>query len=314
MNAGIDLGGTNIAAGLVENGKILVKGSVPTGMPRPYGEIVRSMAELVRSLLDEAGRDAGELACIGVGSPGSIDTDAGVVRFAGNLNFHQTPLRQELGRYFDCPILLDNDANCAAAGELAGGAAKGYRDVVMVTFGTGVGGGIVLGGRLFGGWHNAGGEIGHMVLRSGGERCTCGRSGCWEAYASVTALIRQATKAAARYPDSTLARLLREGNSLNGKNIFAAAGAGDAAASEVVEQYLFYMAEGITDLVNVLRPQAVIIGGGISKEGEKILAPIRDYVERDMFCRHTPPPDILQASLGNDAGILGAALLQDYQG
>ena len=130
----------------------------------------------------------------------------------------------------------------------------------------------------------------------------------------MTALIRQATKAAARYPDSTLARLLREGNSLNGKNIFAAAGAGDAAASEVVEQYLFYMAEGITDLVNILRPQAVIIGGGISKEGEKILAPIRDYVERDMFCRHTPPPAILQASLGNDAGILGAALLQDYQG
>lgn len=313
IQAGIDLGGTNIAAGLVKDGQILVKGSVPTGMPRTYQDIVRSMAELTESLLRQLAIESGSLESIGIGSPGSVDAQEGTVRFAGNLDFHMAPLRKELSRYFSCPIFMDNDANCAAVGEMAGGAAKGYRDAVMVTFGTGVGGGVILDGKLYGGQCNAGGEIGHMVLRSGGERCTCGRIGCWEAYASVTALIRQANEAAQACPDSVLAGLIQKGISLNGKNIFEAAQSGDKTASCVVEQYLFYIAEGITDLVNLLRPQAVIVGGGISKEGERLLAPIRQYVQRDMFCKHTPPPAILQAQLGNDAGILGAALLSGYQ-
>lgn len=313
VRAGIDLGGTNIAAGLVEDGKILIKGSVPTGMPRSYREIVRDMAGLTKRLLEQAGISAQSLECIGIGSPGSVDPENGVVRFAGNLDFHSTPLREELGKYFSCPIFVDNDANCAAVGELAGGAAKGYRDAVMVTFGTGVGGGIVLGGRLFGGQGNAGGEIGHMALHTGGEQCTCGRRGCWEAYASVTALIRQAANAAKEHPDSMLAQMMEDGVPLNGKNIFEAAQTGDETAKKVVEQYVFYMAEGITDLVNLLRPEAVIVGGGICREGERILAPIRRIMERDMFCKHTAPPAVLQATLAGDAGILGAALLSDYQ-
>ena len=194
-----------------------------------------------------------------------------------------------------------------ALAETVAGGAVGCRNMILITLGTGVGGGIVADGRLLEGVGGTGAEVGHTVLVLDGEDCTCGRKGCWEAYASATALIRQGKRAAAAQPESLLAGY---GEGLTGKDVFDAAAAGDAAAQAVVDRYCVYVAAGITDLVNILGPEMVLIGGGISRQGERLLAPIRAYVAANCFGGHDrTPPAIECARLGNEAGIIGAAAL-----
>ena len=188
---GIDLGGTNIAAGLVdENMNILCQMSVPTLSERPYQEIVRDMAVLVRGLVNMGNISMDEVESVGIGSPGTPEKETGNILYSNNLGWYDVPLLPELAKYIPVPLKVDNDANCAALGEFLAGAAKGCKSAVMITLGTGVGGGIVLDGQIYDGVNHAGAEIGHTVIVSGGELCTCGRRGCWEAYASATALIR----------------------------------------------------------------------------------------------------------------------------
>jgi glucokinase len=249
---------------------------------------------------------------IGIGSPGISDRENGILLYSNNIKFNHVPMRQEMQKTIPLPVYLENDANCAALAEGLVGAARDVEDSITVTLGTGIGGGIILGNRIFTGFNGMAGEIGHIVIGQGGERCTCGRDGCWEAYASATALIRQTRRAALEDPASAIHRLVR-GNldHINAKTAFDAMREGDATGIKVVNQYLHYLAEGVANMINIFQPAKVVIGGGISKEGEILLQPLREIV-RDItyFGRgDVPQARIVCAETGNDAGIIGAAIL-----
>ena len=304
---GIDLGGPNIAVGVVdEHHRIVAEASLPAGAHRPAEQVVADMCRAVELALDKAGLTPADCASIGVGTPGTCDPERGVVVRAYNLNWFNVPVCAMLTAHFGLPARLSNDANCAALAETVAGAAVGCRNMVLITLGTGVGGGIIVDGKLVSGMGGAGGEPGHSLLVLDGEPCTCGRRGCWEVYASATALIRQGREAAAAHPASLLNRYPE----LTGRDVFDAADAGDAAAQAVLERYYVYVAAGITDLVNILSPEMVLIGGGISRQGERLLRPIRRYVAANCFGGESRPQPLIQAAqLGNEAGIIGAAAL-----
>ena len=304
---GIDLGGTNIAVGVVDDRhRIVAEASLPTGAHRPAEQVVADMCRAVELALDKAGLTPADCASIGVGAPGTCDPERGVVICSYNLNWFDVPLCAMLTAHFGLPARLSNDANCAALAETVAGAAVGCRNMVLITLGTGVGGGIIVDGRIVSGLGGAGGEPGHSLLVLDGEPCTCGRRGCWEVYASATALIRQGREAAAAHPTPLLNRYPE----LTGRDVFDAADAGDEAAQAVLDRYYVYVAAGITDLVNILSPEMVLIGGGISRQGERLLRPIRRYVAANCFGGESRPQPIIQAAqLGNEAGIIGAAAL-----
>lgn len=238
---------------------------------------------------------------MGVGSPGACDPQTGVVKRAYNLNWFDVPVCRMLHQRFGIPVRLGNDANCAALAEVVAGAAVGCQDMVLITLGTGVGSGIISRGKILSGLRGGAGEAGHMLLVLDGEPCTCGRRGCWEAYASATALIRQTRQAALAHPESLLAQV----EEITGRTAFDAAGQGDAAAKAVVAQYAVYVAAGLTDFVNILAPEMILLGGGISRQGEALLAPIREYVATHCFGqREGAIPTIAAAKLGNEAASL----------
>ena len=304
---GIDLGGTNIAVGVVDDHhRIVAEASLPAGAHRPAEQVVADMCRAVELALDKAGLTPADCASIGVGTPGTCDPERGVVVRAYNLNWFDVPVCAMLTAHFGLPARLSNDANCAALAETVAGAAVGCRNMMLITLGTGVGGGIIVDGRIVSGLGGAGGEPGHSLLVLDGEPCTCGRRGCWEVYASATALLRQGREAAAAQPTS----LLNRSPELTGRDVCDAADAGDEAAQAVLERYYVYVAAGITDLVNILSPEMVLIGGGISRQGERLLCPIRRYVAANCFGGENRPQPIIQAAqLGNEAGIIGAAAL-----
>lgn len=306
-NIGIDLGGTNIKVGLVdENYNIVSKATCKTDLPRPAEEIADSIADTVWKALNEAKVTIDELNSIGIGTPGTASRNTGVVLYSCNLGFKDTDLRSLVGARLGKEVYVENDANAAAFGEVLAGAGKGYHDVVVVTLGTGVGGGIIIDGKIYAGMRSMGAELGHTLLVLEGEHCTCGRDGCWEAYASATALIRQAKRAGEQHPDS----VLHGREELTARDVFEAADGGDAAAQAVIDRWCVYVAAGLTDLVNSLAPEMILIGGGVSRQGERILAPIREYVAEHCFGqRQGAIPVIAAAKLGNEAGIIGAAAL-----
>lgn len=305
---GVDLGGTNIAAGVVdEQGKILKQGSTPTMNERHYSEIVRDMAELCKKITEEAGLSMSDIQGIGIGCPGSIDNKTGMVVYANNLKMDHTPLAEELKKYIDLPVNVENDANAAAMGEYVvnGG---GVDSFVFITLGTGVGGGVVINGKLYRGFNGVGAELGHVTLVHDGIPCTCGNHGCWEAYASVTALIRQTKEAMERHPDSLMCEFAEKEGKVSGRTAFEAAKKGDPAAQEVVDQYVRYVADGLVGVVNTFQPECLVIGGGISKEGDYLLNPIKEYVKKYDYNKYMPRTEISIATLFNEAGIIGAAL------
>lgn len=306
---GIDLGGTNIAVGVVdEQYRILARHSVPTGAHRPAEAVVADMCAAVEEVLQQAGIALSECAGIGVGSPGTCDPQTGEVVRSYNLGWHHVPLCRMLEEYFHLPARLGNDANCAALAETVAGAAVGCRNMVLITLGTGVGGGIILDGKIHAGMYGAGAELGHMLLVLEGEPCTCGRRGCWEAYASATALIRQTIAAGKEFPQSLLAQIPAE--EVNGQTVFDAADRGDGAAQQVIDRYCTYIAAGCTDLVNSLAPEMILLGGGVSRQGERLLGPIREYVATHCFGQREGAIPVMDvAKLGNEAGIIGAAAL-----
>mgnify|MGYP000774590088 FL=1 len=307
---GIDLGGTTAKIGLFKTtGELLEKWEVPTDTSNAGEHILENLAAAVQGKMQEKGLAAAQVEGVGVGVPGPVLDSRIVPIICANLGgWGKHNVAEELSTMLGgIRVLVGNDANVAALGEIWMGAAKGCRSAVMVTLGTGVGGGIVADGQLLEGVGGTGAEVGHTVLVLDGEDCTCGRKGCWEAYASATALIRQGKRAAAAQPESLLAGY---GEGLTGKDVFDAAAAGDAAAQAVVDRYCVYVAAGITDLVNILGPEKVLIGGGISRQGERLLAPIRAYVAANCFGGHDRTPPVIEcARLGNEAGIIGAAAL-----
>ena len=306
--AGIDLGGTNIAAGIVdESGKMIKSMSVPTRAERDFREIVKDMAELVKKLADTAGIPIGDIEAAGIGCPGSIDSERGICEYSNNIDMHHADLAGEFRKSLNIPVHIENDANAAALGEYEMNA-KGSRSFVFVTLGTGIGSGVIIDGEIFKGFNGAGAEFGHTVINIGGEQCTCGRKGCWETYASVTALIRQTKEAMEKHKDSLMHEIAEKEGKVSGLTSFLAAKKGDKYAQDVVSKYFEYIAEGITNLVNIFQPEILVIGGSISKEGDYLLNPVKAFVEKNDFNRYMPKTKIEIAKLFGDAGIIGAAI------
>jgi len=317
---GIDLGGTNIAAAAVdEAGTILGRGSLPTpktGADLP-GCVADAMAQAARDAVRSAALSLEQIHSLGVGSPGTVDPERGVIQYWSNLNFHNVPLvallRERLSNVL--PIYLENDANAAALGEYAAGAGKGSVSMLAITLGTGVGGGAVFDGRLYTGFNFSGMEIGHFVLQQGGRPCTCGRRGCFETYCSATALIKRTREAMQSAPDSLLWKLT-EGDldHVDGRTPFEAAALGDPAASRVVDEYVEYLGSGVASLVNILQPEVVCIGGGISNQDETLMAPVRYILNREDYARNNVHRTrVMRAKLGSDAGVIGAAMLSKFR-
>lgn len=312
-SVGIDLGGTNIAAGVVdEKGKIISRHKINTEKTRHYSMIISDMALAAKEALRSAGLNINDIAGIGIGCPGTVDSQKGVIVYSNNIRFENVPMKEELKKHTSLPVFISNDANCAALGETSeGGAAGGKKNVVLITLGTGIGGGIIIDKKIYEGINSAGAELGHTILVYEGEKCTCGRKGCWEAYASATALIRQTRIAMSENKDSLMWELTGQDiEKAGGRTAFEASRKGDSAAIKVVENYIGYLSEGITDMVNIFRPEIVLVGGGISNEGEYLFAPVREYVKRYAYGgSRTFVPEVTGAKLGNDAGIIGAAML-----
>ena len=308
---GIDLGGTNIVAAVVdEKYNIIAKAKTPTAVPRSADLIFDDIAKVCKEAVEKAGLTMNDISSVGLGTPGTVNSD-GVIEFANNLNFDNVPAKDMIiERLGDKPVYVANDANCAALGEAYAGCGNGAKNFIAVTLGTGVGSGVIIDGKIVTGVNNAGGECGHMVIVVDGEACTCGRHGCWEAYASATALINQTKKAMEQYPDSVMHQLAKEEGKVSGKTAFDAMRIGDIAGIKVVDQYIKYVACGIINLVNALQPEIICVGGGICNEGETLLRPLRRYIEAERYSVYSKiQTKILKAELGNDAGIIGAAIL-----
>lgn len=309
---GIDLGGTNIAVGVVnENFEIVGTGKMKTNLPRSAEEIADDMVKAALMAIEDAGLELSDIDSCGVGTPGSVDPNTGVVAYANNLDFENVPLAKLLKDRLGKDFFVENDANAAAFGEYIAGAGKGTRNFAAITLGTGVGGGIVIDGKLYSGSNHAGGELGHTVINFDGEMCSCGRRGCFEAYASATALIRQTKEAMLKDKDSVMWKLC-EGNieKASGRTAFDAMRAGDASGKSVVDSYTRYIAIGIINIVNTFQPEKMCIGGGISKEGDILVKPIEKIMETEDYARNMKDKaQIVTAKLGNDAGIIGAAFL-----
>lgn len=309
---GIDLGGTNIAGGVATlDGRLVHTQSVKTGMPCTPDEIADRIAALCRSLAQAAQTPLEQMAWIGVGAPGSVDKDTGVVEYANNLEFYNVPLGTMLRTRLGLPVYVDNDANAAAWGEYRAGVGRGCSSMVMVTLGTGVGGGIIEDSRIVTGCNWAAGELGHFVIDMNGEPCNCGLRGCFEQYGSVTALICQAREAMAAHKESKLWALAEnEEANVNGKVILAAYDAGDETAVQVVNTYVHYLCVGVTSIINIFQPEVLCLGGGISRRSDVLVEPIRAFNAAHGYGRSCPKqPRIMSAELFGDAGIIGAALL-----
>ena len=316
VRLGVDLGGTNIAVGIVdENYVVIHKDSVPTQASRAPEAIVDDIAMLCRRVLKDKGLTLADVGGVGIAAPGSINSRDGYVEYANNLPFNHFPivplLKERLG---DIPTFVDNDANAAAWGEAIAGAAKGTANSVMITLGTGVGGGIVINNKVYSGFNGAGAELGHMVIVKDGVPCSCGRKGCWEAYSSATALIRMTQEkleeCEAQGRKTIMADMVAKKGRVTGRTSFDGMRAGDEAAKEVVDTYIQYLACGITNLVNLLRPEILSIGGGVSGEGQALIDALLPLVSKECYGGDKiGQTKICIATLGNDAGIVGAAVL-----
>ena len=309
---GIDLGGTNIKAGVVtEDFKIIGKATTKTLCPRPAKDICDDMAKVSIEACKDAGISVDDVEWIGIGTPGIADNVNGTIPYSNNLDFHDVPVRKYINEHISKPVYVANDANAAAYGEFVAGAAKGAKNAVCITLGTGVGSGIIVDGKILTGSNFAGGEIGHMVIEVDGPQCTCGRKGCFEVFSSATGLIRMTKEAAEADKDSVLNEYyVSDGNRYSARHAFKAMRAGDKAGKAVVDKYVKYLAAGITNTINTFQPDILCIGGGVCNEGDPLLVPVKELVASEVYTRMIPKnTKIVVAELGNDAGIIGAAFL-----
>lgn len=314
---GVDLGGTNIAAGIVNSEfQIVKKGSVPTNVAgRTAEEIIKDMGALCDSLVKDAGMTFDDIEYVGIASPGAIDPVRGVVNYANNLPFSRFPIADTLKKFIPVKkVLVENDANAAAKGEAVAGAAKGVGDVVMITLGTGVGGGIIIDHKVYSGFNYAGAELGHIVIEYNGRQCSCGRKGCWEAYSSATGLINMTKEKLAECEAKGIPTLMtdfvKEEGKVSGKTAFAAMKKGDAPAKEVVDMYIGYLGCGLSNIINIFQPEILVIGGGICNEKHYLTDPLEKIIKEETYGNEAIKPTTLKiAELGNDAGIIGAAVL-----
>ncbi len=312
---GVDLGGTNIVVGIIdENNKIVAKASRKTNAPRAAEGIFDDMADAVKEAMSQIHITNDDVISVGVGTPGSVNKSEGLIEFANNLGFDNVPsyklLRERLGIQ---NVYFDNDANCAALGEAVAGCGKGVQNFIMITLGTGVGSGIIVNGKLVTGLNYAAGEMGHTVIVYDGLQCNCGRKGCWEKYSSATALISQTKDAMKKNYNSLMWDIANDDiNKVNGRTAFDAMRKGDAAAQAVVNNYAAMLACGIGNIINTFQPDMVCVGGGVGNEKENLLGPVRKLLKSEVYSIHAKKQtQLVAAELGNDAGIIGAALLDE---
>lgn len=310
---GFDVGGSNLKAALVNGvGVILAEEKMKIARIEDQNALAHTLAEMCRRLCATAQIPLEQVASVGVGVPGAIDIHTGAILYSCNLPLRNVPLRKLFHRELSMPLYLENDANCAALAEYFVGAGQGSKRFVTVTLGTGIGGGIVHNGKIFHGSNGMAGEVGHMTIVSGGTPCPCGRHGCWEQYASATALKRMTAKAIECRPDSGLARVVAENNGhVSGQSAFIAARLGDETAITVRDQYITYLAEGIMNIINIFQPDTLAIGGGVSNEEDaSLLLPLRRRIEQEsMPVNRDKRTRLVRAELGAKAGVIGAALL-----
>ena len=313
---GIDFGGTNIAVGLVdEHYKVLAKDSLPTGKgKRSTDEMVVDMAALCQKVCQMAGVALADTESIGIATPGTVNSALGIVIDYPGMGLSNYPMAKKLSDalagYDERKIRIANDANAAALGEAVAGAAKGAKTALVITLGTGVGGGIILDGKIYDGFNFSAGELGHTVIVKDGHPCACGRKGCFEQYASATALVRMTKEEMERSPASKMWELSPALDAVNGKTSFEAAKLGDAAAQKVVDLYIGYLACGVANMMNIFQPEVLCIGGGICGQGDNLLHPLSEIVFAEQYAKTSPEKTrLVIATLGNDAGIVGAAAL-----
>lgn len=312
---GVDLGGTNIAIGIVdEKGVILKKGSVPTKAERGPDEIIRDMAELAKKLCADMGIGVDQIEYAGIAAPGTADSANGVIVYSNNIHMLNYPIAAKFSEFSGIgKVYIENDANAAAKGEVACGASKNCKNSIMITLGTGVGGGIVIDGKIYSGFNFSGAELGHTVIEYNGRPCTCGRRGCWEAYSSATGLINMTKEKMNECRDSIMWEMCSgDVSKASGRTAFDAMRKGDKAASEVVDMYIAYLGAGIVNMINVFQPEVLVIGGGVCNEKEYLTKPLQEIIDREQYSRNNPEElktKVKIAQLGNDAGIIGAAML-----
>lgn len=308
---GIDIGGTNIACGIVnDNCEIIARSKVKTNAPRPYGEILADIIRGAKLACEEAGISPSELDSVGIGCPGTCNQDTGAVEYSNNLGFVNVPLRPDVEKALGVKTFLGNDADAAAYGEYCAGAAKGAENAVVITLGTGVGSGIIIGGKIYSGSNFAGGEIGHTVISVDGRPCTCGRKGCFEAYSSATGLVNITRDYAEKYPASLMAKVIKQDGRISARTAYAAMKQGDEAGRIVTDEYVKYLAVGIANVINIFQPDVLCIGGGVCNEGDTLLVPLKNAVKEQVYSKNSAKnTEIVICSLGNDAGIIGAAML-----
>lgn len=310
---GIDIGGTNLKAGMVdEGGRIIATKKMKIASITDAATLAWTLHVLVQDLCKETESEPAEVFSVGVGCPGTVEIRSGSILHTCNLPFRNVPLRRLYHQMSHTPLYIENDANCAALGELYAGAGRGSKRFITITLGTGVGGGIIHNGKIYHGSNGIAGEVGHMSIQMDGVPCPCGSRGCWEQYASATALKSQTKAAWEHNPDSILARVIAEnGGKVSGRSPFIAAREGCPVGQAVCEQYIDYLAVGIANIINIFQPDTLAIGGGVSNEtDEQLLIPLREKVaERTVPCNPEKMTKIVKAQLGNDAGLIGAALL-----
>jgi glucokinase len=306
---GIDIGGMSIKAGVVDgSGRIIAKQCCVTRAAEPYTVIVGDIYALCEKVISSANLEKNDIAAVGIGCPGTVESAKGIITFAGNLNFRKVNIVKEFRKHWDIETRVSNDANCAALGEVKFGADKSVKNAIFITLGTGIGTGFIIDGKIFEGQNGAGAEGGHICIKMNGEKCTCGERGCWEAYASATALIRQTERAMKRHPESVMNQMAKDMGRISGTIAFKARAQGDRAGAKVVSDYVKYVAAGLVVLINIFRPEVVMIGGGVSNEGDYFIKMIERQVKRHVFGgKINKIPKIIKATLGNDAGIVGAA-------
>ena len=307
---GIDIGGMSIKGAAVDsNGRVYDKFSMPFVKGEPGEHTIKKLADLVKEYIASQHLE-GKIAGIGIGCPGTLDVANGIVEYSNNLNWNDLPVAKIMNEVLPYPIRLINDANAAALGEAKFGAGKQNETVIMLTLGTGVGGGIIINGKLYEGNQGKGGELGHIVVQVDGEQCSCGRKGCLEAYASATALIREAKKAMRLNKRSLLWELSPDIELVGGRVVFEAASKGDKAAKEVLNNYIKYLGEGILNYCNIFRPNVVVLSGGIANAGAPLFDPLNKYIEERFYgYKATPEVKVVPAELGYDSGKIGAAAL-----
>ena len=307
---GIDIGGTSIKGAAVDsNGRVYDKFSMPFVKGEPGEVTIRKLADLVKEYI-AAQHLEGKIAGIGIGSPGTLDVEHGIVNYANNLGWDELPVAKLMQETLPYDVRLTNDANAAALGEAKFGAGKSYETVIMLTLGTGVGGGIIINGKLFEGNQGKGGELGHTVIQVDGESCTCGRKGCLEAYGSATALIRETKKAMLSNKRSLMWKISPEIELVGGRVVFEAVAQGDKSAIKVLNNYIKYLGEGILNYCNIFRPNVIVLSGGIANAGDALFVPLNEYIkDRNYGYKATPEVKVVPAELGYDSGKIGAAAL-----